>query len=79
MLRKPDQEKKKKIKKQGMDEEKEEFAPPIDILVDIIIGLLEGSTSFTRTIANQSFAMLTPLMTDSTIGLILAVNNLRKY
>ena len=57
-----------------MYEEKEKSAPPIDILIDIIIGLLEGSTSFTRTIANQSFAMLTPLMTDSTIGLILAVN-----
>ncbi|KAI5124484.1 hypothetical protein M0805_003011 [Coniferiporia weirii] len=45
---------------------------PIDLIVDIIIGLLEQSTSFTRAVANQSFAMLSSLITDSTIDLILA-------
>ncbi|KAH8117507.1 DNA polymerase phi-domain-containing protein [Phellopilus nigrolimitatus] len=66
----PTKEKKKK-KKQQDGEDGDERAP-IDLIVDIIIGLLEQSTSFTRMIANQSFAMLSPLATDSTIDLILA-------
>ena len=47
---------------------------PIDILVDIIIGLLENSTNYKRTIANQSFTMLSALVADSTVDLILAVS-----
>lgn len=74
LLSETKQQKKKKKKQKSNEELNEDEPASIDLLVDIIIGLLEGSTSFTRTIANESFAMLTPLMTDSTISLVLAVS-----
>jgi hypothetical protein len=46
---------------------------PIDILVDIIVGLLEQSTSFSKIVAIQSFSYLSSLVTESAIDLILAV------
>ncbi|EJD05959.1 uncharacterized protein FOMMEDRAFT_104342 [Fomitiporia mediterranea MF3/22] len=67
---KPDKKKKKKEAK--LDENEEPERPPIDLIVDFIIGLLEQSTNFSRVVANQSFSMLTPMVVDSTVDLILA-------
>ncbi|EIN07831.1 hypothetical protein PUNSTDRAFT_70289 [Punctularia strigosozonata HHB-11173 SS5] len=67
--------KKKKSRKSSGGDEPDvvpDVPEPIDILVDAIIGLLENSSSFMRTIANQSFALLSDAATDSTIDLILA-------
>lgn len=58
---------KKKRKSEPSEQE------PVDVVVDTIIGLLEHSTSFSRSMANQSFSMITPLVKESTIELILAV------
>ena len=46
----------------------------IDVLVDNIIVLLEYSSAYTRALANQTFAMVTPEVQGSTIDLILAVS-----
>ena len=45
-----------------------------DVLVDIIIGLLEKSSAFTRVVATQAFAMLTSSINESTMDLIIAVS-----
>ena len=65
-------QKKKEIERDD-SEEGESERPPIDLIVDVIIGLLEHSTNFTRVIADQSFSMLTSMVTDTTVDLILAV------
>lgn len=46
---------------------------PIDVFIDIIIGFLEKSTTYLRTISNQSFSLLSGSIRDTTIDLILAV------
>jgi DNA polymerase phi len=46
---------------------------PIDLLVDTIIGFLEKGTSYTRSIGNQSFALLSGLVKESTIDLVVTV------
>ena len=43
------------------------------MLVDNIIALLEYSSAYTRSLANQTFAMITSEVQESTIDLILAV------
>jgi DNA polymerase phi len=45
--------------------------PPIDILVDVLIGFLEHSSAYMRAVANQVFSLLTALVTESTMDLIL--------
>jgi DNA polymerase phi len=45
----------------------------IDVLVDTIIGFLEKATSYMRTVANQSFGLLSGCVKESTLGLILTV------
>jgi len=45
---------------------------PIDVFVDTIIGFLEKSTTYLRTISNQSFSLLSASVRDTTIDLILA-------
>ncbi|KAF9653857.1 hypothetical protein BDM02DRAFT_3265026 [Thelephora ganbajun] len=45
--------------------------PPIDMLTDTIIGFLEKGTTFLRTVANQSFSLLSARLERSTIELIL--------
>lgn len=52
----------------------EEDAAPIDILVDIIIGLLEQSTVYMRTVANHAFGLLARSVQESTVNHILAVS-----
>ena len=61
----------KESKEANGDDEPERS--PIDLVVDVIIGLLEHSTNFTRVIADQSFSMLTSMVADSTVDLILTV------
>jgi DNA polymerase phi len=46
---------------------------PIDLLVDTIIGFLEKGTSYTRSVGNQSFALLSGLAKQSTVELIVTV------
>lgn len=60
----------KKKKKQTSDENE---PSPIAALVDTLIGYLDKSTSFLRTVANQSFSFLTSLVDRESIDLILAV------
>lgn len=47
---------------------------PVDVLVDTIIGFLEKSTSYMRTVGNQVFSLLTGSMKEGTIDLILTVS-----
>ncbi|KAL5533021.1 POL5 [Sanghuangporus sanghuang] len=63
--------KKRKESKRADKEDEPSDRPPVDLVVDVIIGLLENSTSFTRVIADQSFGMLASLVNDSTVDLIL--------
>src|SRR5262245_6011372 len=53
--------------------ELEPSSKPIDVLVDTIIGFLEKSSSFTRTVGNEAFSLLSGFVEDTTIDLILAV------
>ena len=74
-----DKDKKKKKRKSGVTEEakaKNEDEPlPIEIFVDTIVGFLEKGTAFLRTVANQSFSLLSARLERSTIELILTVGN----
>jgi DNA polymerase phi len=47
---------------------------PVDILVDIIIGFLEKSTAYIRTVGNQVFSLLSGSVKNTTIDLILSVS-----
>ncbi|KAJ2925203.1 hypothetical protein H1R20_g11861, partial [Candolleomyces eurysporus] len=72
----------KKSKKKGKEKEKqkvkevegegEEEIEPIDLLADVIIGFLEASTSYLRTIANQAFGYLAALVKESTVDLLVS-------
>lgn len=72
-------ERKGKEQKSTIDAEPEVKSAPVDILVDIVIGLLEQSTSYTRVVANQVFSMLTGLVQESTIELIVTVSTVLEY
>lgn len=48
---------------------------PIDVLVDVLIGFLEKSTSFLRAMANKTFLCIASAATETTIDLIVAVSN----
>ena len=52
---------------------------PIDMLVDIIIGFLEKGTTFLRTVANQSFSLLSARLERRTIELVLTVGTIPSY
>ncbi|GLB35405.1 putative DNA polymerase phi [Lyophyllum shimeji] len=43
---------------------------PVDVFVDTIIGFLEKSTAYMRTVGNQVFALLSQAVQESTIDLI---------
>ena len=47
---------------------------PVDVLVDTIIGFLEKSTAYSRTVGNQVFSLLSGSVKSTTIDLILAVS-----
>jgi DNA polymerase phi len=46
---------------------------PIDVFVDTIIGFLEKSTTYLKTISIQVFSLLSGSVRDTTIDLILRV------
>jgi len=46
---------------------------PVDVFVDTIIGFLEKSTAYLRTVSNQVFSLLSGSVHDTTIDLILKV------
>ena len=77
----PPKSKKSKKDKKGKDKVEEEEAQavgdddlqPIDVLTDVIIGFLEASTAYMRTIANQAFGYLSSLVKASTVDLLIAV------
>lgn len=48
---------------------------PIDMLVDVLIGFLEKSTSYLRAMANKSFSCIASAATETTIDLIVAVSD----
>jgi len=54
-------------------EESGEESAPVDLLVDVIIGFLEKSTTYMRTVGNQVFSLLSESVKDSTIDLIVTV------
>lgn len=62
---------KKKKAKDTLEESDEE---PVDVLVDTIIGFLEKSTAYMRTIGNQVFSLLSGSIKESTIDLIVTVS-----
>ncbi len=64
---------KSKSKKSKKDKVDTESPAPIDGLVDAIIGMLEKSSSYLRTLGNNSFSLLSGSVTETSIDLILAV------
>ncbi|KDQ59553.1 hypothetical protein JAAARDRAFT_127225 [Jaapia argillacea MUCL 33604] len=50
----------------------DELPAPVDVMVDTIIGFLEQSTLYMRTVANQVFSLLSSEVKESAIDLILA-------
>ena len=58
----------------GEEAQAEEEHEPIDVLTDVIIGFLEASTSYLRTIANVAFGYLSVLVKESTVDLLVAVS-----
>lgn len=64
---------KKGRKSAGADEEAEAEPEPVDVFVDTIIGFLEKSTAYMRTVGNQVFALLSGAVQESTIDLIVTV------
>ena len=66
---------KNKRKRKSIEPQSEEGDEPfpIDVLADTIIGFLEKGTAFLRTVANQSFSLLSARLKRSTIELILTV------
>lgn len=69
----PEGKKGKKSRKSAADSD--ESAPePVDVFVDTIIGFLEKSTAYMRTVGNQVFALLSGAVQESTIDLIVTVS-----
>ncbi|KAG6831186.1 hypothetical protein H0H92_012326 [Tricholoma furcatifolium] len=66
----PQGKKSKKGRKSATVEATEPAPEPIDIFVDTIIGFLEKSTAYMRTVGNQVFALLSSAVQESTIDLI---------
>ncbi|KAF9566303.1 hypothetical protein CPC08DRAFT_114924 [Agrocybe pediades] len=56
-----------KKKSKDVSEEEDE---PVDVIVDTIIGFLEKSTAYMRTVGNQVFSLLSGSLKESTIDLI---------
>lgn len=63
-----------KKKDKTKDATKDATDEPVDVLVDTIIGFLEKSTAYIRTVGNQVFSLLSGSVKDTTIDLILAVS-----
>jgi len=63
--------KKKERKANGTGEEVTD--EPVDVLVDTIIGFLEKSTAYMRTVGNQVFSLLSGSVKETTIDLVVTV------
>jgi DNA polymerase phi len=66
--------KNKKSRKSTDQTDAEPTSEPIDVLVDSIIGLLEQSTAYLRSVANQAFSLLSSAVQKTTVDLILTVS-----
>ena len=66
--------KKKKKSKIVEDTHEETMEEPVDVLVDTIIGFLEESTSYMRTVGNEVFSLLSGSVRESTSDLIVTVS-----
>lgn len=62
--------KKEKAKETANEEATNE---PVDVLVDTVIGFLEKSTAYMRTVGNQVFSLLAGSVKETTIDLIVTV------
>ncbi|KAG6821076.1 hypothetical protein H0H93_007235 [Arthromyces matolae] len=66
----PKGKKGKKARKSAPADESDTVPEPVDLFVDTIIGFLEKSTAYMRTVGNQVFALLSGAVNESTIDLI---------
>jgi len=65
--------KKKKGKKPKGTTNEANTDEPVDVLVDTVIGFLEKSTAYMRTVGNQVFSLLAGSVKETTIDLIVTV------
>jgi DNA polymerase phi len=70
--------KSKKVKK-SVDTTDETLPKPVDIVVDTIIGFLEKSTAYMRTVGNQVFSLITDSVQESTVDLLSSVCSLSSW
>ncbi|THH32974.1 hypothetical protein EUX98_g1203 [Antrodiella citrinella] len=61
-----------KKKKKASSSETDSHAEPIDVLIDIVIRFLEAGTNFMRSVANQTFTLLSGSLEAGSIDLIVA-------
>ncbi|KAG6845192.1 hypothetical protein H0H87_012749 [Tephrocybe sp. NHM501043] len=66
----PQGKKGKKGRKSAAANDEQPLAEPVDVFVDTIIGFLEKSTAYMRTVGNQVFGLLSGAVQESTIDLI---------
>ena len=64
----------KKARKSTDDTTGESVPEPVDVLVDSIIGFLEQSTAYLRTVANQTFSLISGAVQENTLDLIVSVS-----
>lgn len=69
----PQSRKGKKGRKSASADTDSSTPEPVDVFVDTIIGFLEKSTAYMRTVGNQVFALLSGAVQESTIDLIVTV------
>jgi DNA polymerase phi len=69
------EKKSKKTKTHQQQPLSEDEPPPIDVLVDVMIGYLEKASAFARSVASESFSRVTSAVQGSTIDLILSVSD----
>ncbi|KAG1754468.1 DNA polymerase phi-domain-containing protein, partial [Suillus lakei] len=67
-----DNKSKKRRKSHAISQSESDSPKPIDMLVDVLIGFLEKSTSYLRAVANKTFSCIASAATETTIDLIVA-------
>ena len=67
----PEDKKSKKSRKSAASDGT--LPEPVDVFVDTIIGFLEKSTAYMRSVSNQVFALLSAAVQESTVDLIVTV------
>lgn len=66
---------KSKKRRKSLATSQSDSPTPIDMLVDVLIGFLEKSTSYLRAVANKTFSCIASAATETTLDLIVAVSN----